>query len=498
MYIYRHARSWLSSSTMVLLLALSTQVACFGNQKVPDVKETVEMPASFATLEQQDNELQKIPLDSWCSDFNQPELDRVVNLAFEKNLNLMASWARLEQSAAILEQTRSNRMPQANLNANASRSKSPAFGGQNIPGQPTSFTNSLYRVEGTVAYEVDLWGKLAAQREAAEFDYQASRADVETAALSLTSSVAEAWFDVVAAQQKYELIEEQIKLNERYVELLELRFEQGLSSILDINQQRQQIQSLLAQQRNVEQQQVLARQRLAVLLGATPEQAKTLFTVEGLTLPTLNTIPEVGVPADLLERRPDLRAASLRLEAANKRIAVAVRERLPTLQLSLSTFLQALELANLVNDVFWSVAGAATQPLFDGGRRRQEVVRAEAAQKEVFYTYANTLLTALNEVQSALVSEHYQAQFIEDLQQQHQIAETSLTLSRERYQRGNFDFLRVLTALQSLQQIEQSMVDAQRLQLTNRVQLCRALGGSWTQDLQPPKTNSSAQSSASK
>jgi multidrug efflux system outer membrane protein len=470
---------------VLITASVILMAGCFGERAKPDIQEIVEMPASFTAPESAQETMQKVPLDRWCSDFGQAELDRLVELAFQKNLNLMASWARLEQSAALLAQTNSNRMPQVNLDGQASRTKSPAFGGQDLPGVPTSFTNNFYKVEGNVAYEIDLWGKLAAQRQAAALDYKASRADVEAAALSLTSSVAEAWFDVLAQHQKYDLLQTQIDLNARYVELLELRFEQGLSSVLDINQQRQQIQQLKGQQRTITQQRVLAEQRLAVLIGEAPMNTEQLFSVGESTLPNLTSLPDAGIPADLLERRPDLRAASIRLEATNERIAVAVRERLPTLRLSAATFLQALTIGRLVDDIFWTIAGAASAPIFDGGRRRAEVVRAEAAQKEAYYTYGNTLLTALSEVQGAIVSEHYQAEFIEDLKTQREIADISLTLSRERYQRGNFDFLRVLTSLQSLQQIEQSIVDAQRRQLSNRLQLCRALGGTWTQSIEP-------------
>lgn len=476
-----------------VLILLTTTTSCFGNRALPEVKELVELPESYARVEGEkkgeEMPLEKVPLDRWCSDFGQPELDALVEQAFESNLSLMASWARLRQSEALLAQTQSNLYPQVDLSATATRSKSPAFGGQNIPGQPSFFKNNFYRVEGSVSYEIDLWGKLAAQREAAEYDYMASRADVETAALSLTSSVAEAWFDVLAQQQKDLLISEQIELNERYVALLELRFQQGSSSVLDINQQRQQIQGLKAQQRTARQQRMLALQRLATLVGKAPDDTEALAAqIDALLLPELTSLPEAGVPADLLERRPDLRAAHYRLESANKKIAVAVRDRLPTLRLSLSTFLQALDIKNLLNDFFWSVGAAASQPLVDGGRRKQEVKRAEAVQDEAYYAYGNTLLTALTEVQTAIVSEHYQALFIEDLEEQYRLAETSLTLSRESYSRGRFDFLRVLTSLQALQQVEQNLIDARRRRLGHRLQLCRALGGSWTTEVQAPAT----------
>ena len=473
--------------TSAPLIALSVAFSgCFDARVVPEIEQIVELPGSFESRQQGGGELSRVPLQRWCSDFDQPELDRLVERAFEANLNLLASWARLEQSAALLDQTRSNLWPQVTLDATASRSKQPAFGGQDLPGLPTSFTNNFYRVEGSVAYEVDLWGKLKAQREAAALDYRASRADVEAAALSLTSSIAEAWFDALANDEKARLLQAQIELNQGYVELLEMRFEQGVSSLLDVAQQRQQIASLKTQRHATVQAGELARQRLAALIGRAPQESSELVQEEGLGLPELPPLPELGVPADLLERRPDLRAATRRLEAANARVAVAVRDRLPSLRLSFSTFLQALELERLLEDVFWSAAAALSEPLVDGGRRRAEVTRAEAAEREAYYVYGQALLTALGEVQGALTSEHYQESVIEDLEAQRELAATSLDLARSRYSRGAFDFLRVLTSQQALQQVEQSLVDAKRRQLANRLQLCRALGGSWTESIAPP------------
>jgi len=482
-------------SRWLLLGAASVLVAgCFGNRAIPDVKQEVELPEQFARppVEEGVSINAAAPkLNAWCSDFGQQELDGLVDQAFEGNLNLMASWARLDQSMAVARQSRATLFPSITADASAGANRqlmSATTVGPN--GQPTfNFEPDVvgnYRISIGASYEVDLWGKLAAQREAAALDVEATRADIEVIAFSLTSQVAEAWFDVLAQRQKRDLVEEQIELNERYVELLELRLAQGQGSALDINQQLQQIEQLRSQIETITQAEVLAMQRLAILVGKPPSAGMSMVPEGVVELPELPALPDAGVPADLLERRPDLRRSYKQLEAANRRIAVAVRDRLPTVRLSPSLFLQAIKVGDLLDEIFWSATAAISQPLVDGGRRAAEVERAEAAQRQAYYTYANTLLTALQEVEGALVSEHYQRRFIDELVKQKEIATVTLELSRERYSAGSIDFLRVLTALQSLQQIEQNLVDAKRRQLSNRIQLCRALGGTWTRDLEAP------------
>ena len=219
--------------------------------------------------------------------------------------------------------------------------------------------------------------------------------------MSLTSEVAEAWFDVVHQRQKRALLEAQLEINSRYVELLVLRLSNGSASALDINQQEQQIETLRGQLATIEATEQRALVRLTTLMGKAP--GKLNIEVTRAELPMLPAMPDVGVPAQLLERRPDLRAAQLRLEATNKRIAVAVRSRLPTLRLSLSLFFQATAVAELLDNLLFNAAATAAQPLVDGGRRAAEVELAEARQDEALHSYANTLLTALGDVEGVMI-----------------------------------------------------------------------------------------------
>lgn len=469
------------STTGIVCAAMSLS-ACTGKQYAERSDEVVSVPDQYSIVAVEEGP----QLDAWCSDFGSSELDGLVSRAFEENFDLRQAWARLEQSDAVRRQARASLFPSIEASAEAAAQRQNTAFQQPQPNMPQSDGGDVLATYGAsigAAYEVDLWGRLAAQRRAATLDAQAARSDVEAMAISITSQVAEAWFDAVAQREKVALLEEQTDIAERYLELTRLRLSQGVATALDVNQQEQQIANLQGQLELALAQQQIAENRLAVLLGKAPAQGPDVATEE---LPELPALPEAGVPAELLERRPDVRSAYLRLESADARTAAAARGKLPTLRLSARMFLQAVDLAELLDTVFWSIAGSVSQTVFNGGRLDAEQERAEAVAKERLYAYARAVIGAIGEVENAMVLEAAQERFLERLEEQEENAQTALEIARDRYRSGTLDYLRVLTALQSLQQIEQSMVDARRQQLSNRIQLCRALGGTWTQDLNAP------------
>jgi NodT family efflux transporter outer membrane factor (OMF) lipoprotein len=336
-----------------------------------------------------------------------------------------------------------------------------------------------------MSYEIDLFGKLAAQREASDLDVQAQRADLETLAITVAAQVSEAWLDVIFQHRRVLLVTEQIATAEKYLELTMLRLSQGLATALDVNQQRADIHGLEARREQATVAEEVARLRLKALLGSAGESA----TVDVDQSPNLGPRLQAGTPATVIEQRPDVRAAMIRLQAADARTAQAARDRLPTLRLSANLFLQAAEIGNLFDDLFWSIGAQVVQPIFEGGRRQARVDQQVAAARERLYVYAKSVIQAIQEVESSMIQEVAQERLRDLLQQQKEVAEVSLELARDRYRSGALDYLRVLTALRSLQTAEQSLLDAERQQFSFRIQTCRALGGGWTQSLQAPQEN---------
>jgi NodT family efflux transporter outer membrane factor (OMF) lipoprotein len=353
--------------------------------------------------------------------------------------------------------------------------------------QGTEFTQQLnqFSVSIGAAYEVDLWRRMANAGDAAALDALAVRDDVESIAITLAAEVAEAWFDLIAQRAQHKLISGQIETNETYLELVRLRFEKGLASALDVFQQRQQLVSTRAQLKLIESVIELHQHRLAVLAGAPPQG---FAATTGDTLPPPPAaVPGTGLPADLLERRPDVRAARRRVEAADYRVAAAVADRLPALRLRGSTSLQSSSLADFIASPLWSIIASVTAPLLDGGRRAAEVERNRAVVEERLMGYGQVMLQAMVEVESALMQERQQLAYITDLEEAVELADATLREAQARYRQGLIDYLPVLAALQGLQRAELSLLLARRQLLSYRIQLCRALGGGWTQELAAPE-----------
>lgn len=444
--------------------------SCTSTQYTEKTETLVEVPEAWSEAP-----VATTQVTGWCSDFELPELDALYLRVQEDNLSLRAAWARQAQAEAIARSIGATRYPTAELQAGAGRSRA--------LGPMGATTDNRFSLTAAAGYEVDLWGRLASNRRAAAYDVEAMRADAESMAISLTAEVTEAYFDVLHNREKILLFETQIATTEQFLELIMVRLASGMATALDVNQQEQQLEALRGQLAVVRGAEAVAAQRLGVLVGRPPQDD---VTGPSATLPELPLSPDIGVPASLLANRPDLRAALQRLEAADERIAVAAADRLPTIRLSASAFLQATSLTSLVDEIFWSLTGNLVQPLFDGGRRKAELERTEAVAEERLYLYGQTLLQALFEVQSALVLEAQQQEFVDQLATQQQKAELALDLARERYRQGTLDYLRVLTTLQALQQVEHTLLDARRRRLGFRVQLCRSLGGSSTRELDAP------------
>ncbi|MGM0556621.1 MAG: efflux transporter outer membrane subunit [Myxococcota bacterium] len=457
-------------------VALAT-ASCHAEKKADEAEEIVEVPDSYG-----DVAVDGVATDQWCSDFGATSLDRLVEQTWQQNLDLKAAWARLEQSEAVVRESRAPLWPQMSVSASFNNSKQFIGNIDTPPGVDlSSDATSTFSVGAAASYEIDIWGKYRKRARAAALDRDAARAAAESLAITLTSQVAEAWFDVVAQRERIALLEAQIEVSEDYLGLTKMRFERGLATGLDLTQQQQNLESLRGQLATAQSRLQTSEHRLAVLTGRPPG---TDIDIALREMPEMPALPDPGVPADLVEQRPDVRAALLRLKAADQRTAAEVADLLPTLRLSANVQYQAEEIANLFDSLFYNLAAEASQSVFEGGRRRAQVDRSEAVAEEQLYNYGQTLLGAMREVRDALVLEQQQTTFIESLEKQVESAQAALGVSRDRYRRGALSYLRVLTALQSLQQAERTLLDARRQQFSHRISLCRALGGTWTRDLE--------------
>lgn len=425
-------------------------------------------------------------IGAWWREFGDERLNAAVEAAFTGNFELRQAWARLEQARARARIDGAELYPQLDLGTGAGRLHTVDRDARNPSGGRTTQTANpdRYFVSTGLRYEIDVWQRIASRRRAAQLDHAASRQDVEATALLLSGSVVTTWFVAQEQRALLALLRRQTEVSRTLLDLTELRFGVGAGSALDVLQQRQQLAETEAQMPVVRARLDTARNLLAVLLGRAPG-ALGAMTPDG-TLRALPPFPRLVSPADLLEARPDLRAARLRLHAADHRVAAAVADRLPRLALNLSYEFSARSWDSLFRQEMGSVIGDVVAPLIDGGRRRNEVRRRKAVVRELLDGFGRAYAAALREVEDALVREREQRALLANLERQRALAQSTLDVSRARYANGQLDYLNVLIAVQSLQALERRLIGEQRALLTIRADLYRALGGRWTERLEAP------------
>lgn len=445
-----------------------------------DPKAPIEMPAGFDRAGTDGAELGD---GRWWMAFGDERLNRLVQDAISDSFELRMAWARLRQAEAIAVQTGSALYPSVDgqIGVSGARTLRP----NPLTGATEASTDPLYSASLPVSYELDVFGRIRSAKSAAEQDVLAFRDDVEAIAITLSANIAEQWFNVVEQRSSRQLLEDQRATNGRYLELVRLRFLQGQSIASDIYQQRSLVDGIDAQLVITEAQETAAWQQLAVLTGG----ASMRYDEQGGTsvLPELPALPAAGLPSELLQRRPDIRAARRRVIAADHRVGEAIAARYPSFRMTGAVGLQSTDIEKIFDDFVWNLGGNVAMSLFDGGRRAAEVDRTEWVLEERIAAYGLALQRAVVEVDTSLVAERQQAKSIGHLKRQVETAQASLDAAQTRYREGQVDYLVVLTSLRGVQQAETALLSAQRRLLSQRIQLYRALGGTWTSELEAPK-----------
>lgn len=412
--------------------------------------------------------------DRWWESLKAPELNNLIEEALGENLELREAWARLKQARATAVQAGSNLYPDLSLSGESSIRRQESD-------QGTDNTES-YLLGLASSYELDLWGRIRSEREAALLAESATREDYNTAAMTLAAEVATRYVEVLSQRRQKQLLEEQLKANRTYLELVELRFFKSMVSALDVYQQKQIVEKVAAEIPLVEQQERLLLHELAVLLGK-PPQASLAIAAEGF--PVVGELPDLGLPADLLADRPDVRAAGLRLQGADWQVAAARADRLPAIRFAADGAFTSTAVSSLFDTWFLQLAGSLSGPIFDGQRRAEEVKRTRAVAEERLASYRLTVLTAIKEVEDALVREQKQKENMALVGTRIETARKALSQATDRYRKGINDYLPVLTQLISVQDLERELIQKEATLLTARIDLYRALGGSWMEELHP-------------
>jgi multidrug efflux system outer membrane protein len=424
-------------------------------------------------------------IDRWWEQFGDSTTGMLVRETLENNYSLKAAAARVLQVQAALTEIHGRRLPDISYNLNRDRSKrSFNFGGFGGGGRFTVMSTT-WSQDITVAYMLDFFGKLKRSEQAAWAELLAAEANEQVLVNSMIATVINARVNIATLQRRLDIARANTQSQKKTLNIVERRYEQGLVGPVDIRLARENLAQLEGIEPVIELSLLTARNALDELLARRPGSSDALpQTLDDL--PDLGPVP-VGLPASLLDRRPDVRAAEFLLRAANERIGVSIAQLYPDLNI-MANFGYS---GDTVEEIFqqdetemYLAIMSLAQPIFRGGQIRAQIDAAEARYAELAANYAGTVLAAMREVEDALISERMLQTQLKHARVQFREAGAAESLSKQRYERGVEGILTVLESERRRRISEQEVTILKGRIWTNRVNLFLALGGDW--DYQEP------------
>lgn len=451
------------------VLATLVMAACLAACSTPGpaTRVALEMPPAWSEPAVGTGALQA----DWWRSFQSDELVQLVDQALAGSPDLAVAAERVRQAEISVRSAGASLFPSVSLGGSTgSRRTDPGAGA----GFSSSESSSLSL---GVSYEIDLWGRLAAGVRGAEASLVGSRFDLDSARLSLTAAVADAYFQVLALRVRLDIARSNLALAERLLGIVEARYRNGAASSLDLSRQRTTVLSQRAALLPLQVQERQTLSALAVLLGHVPQGFGVIATgLDGLDVPEV----QAGLPSQLLTRRPDLASAEAQLAGADADVDAARAALLPGIQLSGSAGLASTALLSLANpSVSLGLTAAIAQTIFDGGRLRGQVELSESQRRQLVETYRKAVLTALKEVEDALGNA---ARSRDQEAAQRTIrdeAQRALGLAELRYREGADDLATLLDAQRTLFSAQDQLAQLRLSRLTAALDLFKALGGGW-------------------
>jgi multidrug efflux system outer membrane protein len=454
--------------------------AAFGTNTVPaafagTAPGTNAIPAIWKSAEPSAH----LPRGSWWSIFQDPELDRLETMATAANQDLVAATARFDQARASMDVARSGLFPQLSLDPSYVRQRTSVDQPQLGRAAGTSYNYATFTVPLEAGWELDLWGRVRREVEAARHQLAATADDRESLQLAIQAEVATDYVTLRSLEAESTVLQESVQTYRRSLDLTRNRRAGGIASDLDVSQAEAQLRGTEAQLPAVALQAKRLQHALAVLCG----QPATTFQVQGRGSPSFEAsqIP-VSLPSELLERRPDVAAAERRMAAANADIGVAKGAFYPSVHLNGLAGFQSVSASSLFDwpARFWSVGPTLDLPLFTGGRNRAELARARAAYDEAVAQYRESVLLAFQEVEDQLAAGQLLTQQLSAEEAALTSARRTLEIANNRYRAGLVTYLEVAIAQGAALDRERAVVQLQGQRVAAGIGLVRALGGGWT------------------
>lgn len=479
----RSARGILAPGLLALALSALALSGCAVTREHPEravASADAAVPADWNDREAR--ALGGAPADAaalvqWWGSFGDPLLTELVERSVVANNDIAAAAGRLRSARAATRGARAGLLPSLGGSAGASRNEAVTGPGIN---------SSSFSLGADASWEIDLFGRLSGSVDAARADEAGSQASLFDLHRVITAEVANNYLSLRDAQARLAIALSNLGIQRDNLQIAQWRYQAGLATALDVEQAR----TLVAQTESglpaLRQTIATAIHQIDVLLGQAPGASSGLLQA-ARPVPAPATIQTTGIPAELLERRPDVVSSRRSLEAAVIRIGVARADLYPALRLSGSLGTSAPAVGGLFGSVLGNIAGSLSAPIFDGGRIRSRIEQQRGAADTALANYRDTILVALQDVENAVVAVRTAREREEALARAEAAARETLTLAELRYRSGSVDFQVLLDAQRSLLNAQDSRQSATTARSTAAVQLYKALGGGWPAPTAPTR-----------
>jgi multidrug efflux system outer membrane protein len=442
----------------------------------PDYKpQDVNAPAQWVGTKNTES-ADKVLLQ-WWTEFNDPNLTSLIERAMKSNLDVKQAEERIRQARAALGVVDAAFWPAATASASQTRSRS-----------AQGIKSNLLKTGLDAAWELDIFGGTRRNIESAQASVEASVYDSRDVLVTLTSEVATNYINLRGFQQEIIIAKNNLDTQQQSAAIVRKRFEGGFVSALDVANSDAQVATTLSQIPTLETSAQQAIYNIAVLLGQQPASLlEELFPASSIPV----TPPEVptGLPSEMLRRRPDIRRAEAQIHSATAQIGVAAADLFPKFNLNGSIGVSAVGSKSLNWDNrTWSIGPSASWEIFNAGRVSANIEVQKALQQQSVLTYQQTILTALQDVENALIAYTKEKQRNTALVDSVTANRKAVELSTKLYTEGQIEFLNLLDAQRSLYSSEDALVQSNRNLSTNLIALYKALGGGWSPDDQIPQT----------
>ena len=452
-------------------------------------KPDLPVPSTWNEAQQKGVQVRSAELTRWWTSFNDPLLNSLIERAVSSNLDLRIAEARIREARATRTIVASSAWPTVDVSGSYSRNRasanaigSPTQNGGAVAAAPSGaqLEQNFYQTGFDASWEIDVFGGIRRSVEAADATIEATVEDRRDVLVTLLGEVARNYIDLRGFQRRLEVTRDNLKAQLETLELTKVRFQAGLASDLDVAQQEAQANSTAAQIPGLETALKQAAYGLDVLLGSLPGSLWDELAVEK-AIPSLPPEVLVGLPSELLRRRPDVRRAERQLAAATAQVGAATADLYPKFSLLGTVGLQSISASDWFTGKsrFWSIGPTISWPVFDAGRIRANIEVRNAQQEQALGQYEKTLLTAFQDVETSLVAYAKEQERHRSLVAAVAANRRALAMAQELYIRGLNDFLNGLEAQRSLSLTENELAQSQATMASNLVSLYKALGGGW-------------------